>query len=73
MQTFKDGEVNCFEAGELDELTDELSSKIDNDEADGGVIAKQPERGQRVEINGLKYEVQAVIAKGKVVLEPLGK
>ena len=60
MQTFKAGEVNGFEEGEFRDLADELSSRVEDGEADGGTIAKMPKKGVEIEINGLKFEVQQI-------------
>ena len=73
MQTFKDDEINGFEEGPFEELSEKLGTKMESGEADGGIIANQPEPGQEVEINRLKFEVQQVTKSGNVILEPKGK
>ncbi|MDZ7658038.1 hypothetical protein [Fodinibius sp.] len=72
MQTINDGEVDELFTGEASELSDKLTEKMENGEADGGIIANLPEADQEVEINGLKFNVQQVTKSGNVILEPKG-
>lgn len=72
MQTINDGEVDELFTGEASELSDKLTEKMENGEADGGIIAHLPEADQEVEINGLKFNVQQVTKSGNVILEPKG-
>lgn len=71
MQTYKDGNIEGFESGEMKELSESLASKMERGEADHGVIGKQPEKGEEIEIHGIKYKVQQVTKRDNVILEPV--